>query len=209
MLDFEDTFLDPIPSKYNQSDEELGFLPMLAAAVPMVASLAGSLMAKKSSKGGGPPPEAGQAQNVLDILTKAVGGNTGEGENTIKEVVRNIVSSVPSPVLAQVKAAIAEMKNQENAGKQKTISLVNKIDSQFKPQVTAMLAALKAQQLQTQATDEHRRLVADDSYKKRVITSMDAMATRLHRIEQRFKRSALVKGENRIALLGGRGVLER
>lgn len=209
MLDFEDIYLTPIPSKYNRRDKEVGFLPMLAAAVPMVAGLAGSLMSKKSSKSGQPPPEAAQAQGALDILTKALGGNAGEGENTIKEVVRNIVATVPSPVMEQVKAAISELKNAEQAGKQKTVSLVNQIDQQFQPQITAMLAALKTQQLQTQATDEHKRIVADNDYKKRVVTTLDDLALRLHRMEKRFNRSAIVQGEGRIALLGGRGVLER
>lgn len=196
-------------SRYNRNDKEVGVFPLIAAALPAVAGLAGSLLSKKSSKTGGAPPEAAQAQNVLDLLTKAVGGDEGTGENTIKEVVRNIVSTVPSPVLAQVKAAISELKNKEQAGKQKTVSLVNQIDAQFKPQVTALLASLKAQQVQTQATDEHRRLVADDSYKKRVIASLDDTSTRLNRIESRLNSSAIVKGPRRIQLLGGKAVLER
>ncbi len=195
-------------TKYNRNDQEVGIFPLVAAAIPAVAGLAGSLLSKKS-KSGKAPPEAAQAQNVLDLLTKAVGGDEGAGENSIKEVVRNIVATVPSPVLAQVKAAISELKNKEQAGVQRTVSLVNKIDAQFKPQVTALLASLKAQQVQTQATDEHRRLVADDKYKRRVISSLDDTAGRLNRIESRLNRSAIVKGRKRIQLLGGREVLER
>lgn len=229
MLDFEDIHLVPSRVKHGRrhraqasaprrikrlptrmrDGKEMGIFPLIAAAIPAVAGLAGSLLSKKSSKTGGPPPEAGQAQNVLDLLTKAVGGNEGEGENTIKEVVRNIVATVPSPVMAQVKSAISELKNQEKAGEQKAVSLVNQIDAQFQPQITAMLAALKAQQNQTQATYEHKKIVADDAYKKRVVGTLDDLLTRLNRMEQRLKTSAVVQGESRIALLGGRGVLER
>jgi formate dehydrogenase maturation protein FdhE len=193
----------------NAIDKEMGFLPLLAAAVPMVTSLAGSLLSKKSSKGGGPPPEAAQAQGVLDILTKAIGGDEGSGENSIKEVVRNIVSTVPSPVQKQVMAAIKELKNAEKAGVETRNQLVNAVDAKFAPQVTAMLAALKAAQIQKQATYEHDHLKKKEAFRSSTTKSLADIQRRLIAIEQRFARSAIVQGENKIALLGGRAMLER
>ena len=206
MLDFEQRFYNPPPT---HADREMGFLPLLAAAIPMATSLAGSLLSRKSSKGGGPPPEAAQAQNVLDVLTKAIGADEGAGENSIKEVVRNIVATVPSPVVGQVKKAIHELKNAEKAGIQKQVSLANTIDARFRPQITALLAGLQAQRLQTQATDEHKRIVAKTKFRKDTTKSLARIMTKLELIEKRLNRSAVVSGENRIALFGGRNVLER
>lgn len=193
----------------NAIDKEMGFLPLLAAAVPMVTSLAGSLLSKKSSKGGGPPPEAGQAQNVLDILTKAIGADESKGETSIKEVIRNIVSTVPSPVQKQVVAAIKELKNAEKAGIESRTRLVNAVDAKFAPQVHAMLAALKAGQIQKQATYEHQHLKKKEMFRSGTTKSLADIQRRLIAMEQRLARSAIVQGENKIALLGGRAMLER
>lgn len=189
-------------------DPEMGFLPILAAAIPMVTSLAGSLLSKKG-KSGKPPPEAGQAQNVLDLLSKAVGGDEGKGESSIKDVVRNIVATVPSPVQKQVIAAIREMRNAQKAGLESRAQLVNAVDAKFKPQVTAMLAALKAAQIQKQATYEHKKLASKAAFRTNTTKSLADIQNRLNRIENRFAKSALVQGETKIALYGGRSALER
>ncbi len=197
------------PLKDAPPDLELGFLPMLAAAIPMVANLAGSLMSKKSSKGGGPPPEAGKAQDVLDMLTKAVGGDEGKGETSIKDVVKNIVATVPSPVMKQVKDAITQMKNSAKAGDAARDLIVKKVDNRFGPQIHAMLAALKAESLQKQATYEHNKIKARDSFRKEVKGNISSINDKLTRIERRLGLSAVVTGDTRINLLGGRQVLER
>jgi hypothetical protein len=187
----------------------MGFLPLLAAAIPMVTSLAGSLLSKKGSKGGGPPPEAGQAQGVLDILTKAIGGDESKGENSIKEVIRNIVSTVPSPVQSQVVAAIREMRNAQKAGVETRTQLVNAVDAKFSPQVHAMLAALKAAQIQKQATYEHAHLKKKEAFRSNTTESLADIQRRLIAMETRLNRAAIVQGKTRIDLLGGRNVLER
>jgi len=228
MIDFEDEFFrrpdaqaypyrkkvrwsEPrrVPTKRQiRDDPEMGFLPLLAAAVPAVASLAGSLLSKKSSKGGGPPPEATQAQNVLGILTQALGGDQSQGENTIKEVVRNVVSSVPSPVMAQVKKAITELKNADKAKIESRGQLVNAVDSKFGPQIHAMLAGLKAAQIQRQATDEHNRIKAKEMFRKATTESLLNLGKRLENIERRLDGSAIVSGA-RLDMYGGRNILER
>lgn len=190
-------------------DNEMGFLPLLAAAIPMVTSLAGSLLSKKGKKGGGPPPEAGQAQNVLDILTKAIGGDESKGENSIKEVIRNIVATVPSPVQKQVIAAIKEMRNAQKAGIETRTQLVNAVDAKFSPQVHAMLAALKAGQIQKQATYEHKHLKKKEAFRSNTTKSLADIQRRLISMENRFARAAIVQGKNKISLLGGRSMLER
>lgn len=192
----------------SQDDPEMGFLPLLAAAVPAVAGLAGSLLSKKSSKGGGPPPEAAQAQNVLGLLTQALGGDTSQGENTIKEVVKNIVSTVPSPVMSQVKKALQELKTADKAQKETRGQLVNAVDSKFGPQIHAVLASLKAAQLQRQATDEHNRIKAKDQFRKATTESLINVGKRLENIERRLQGSAIVSG-SRLNMYGGRNILER
>lgn len=210
MLDFE-RMLD---SDLDDDDREMGIFPAIAAAIPMVTSLAGSLLSKGGGKDGkSPAPEAAQAQGILDVLTRAVGGDESKGENSIKEVVRNIVATVPSPVLKQVKAAIQELKHAEKskaAGETRARDLiVNKVDSKFGPQIGALLAGLKAQQLQRQATFEHDRLKAKAAFRSNTTNSLNAIMQRLNAIEHRLNTSAVVRGESRISALGGRYVLER
>jgi hypothetical protein len=206
MLDFESTILTPARREH---DPELGFLPLLAAAIPMVTSLAGSLLSKKSKKGGGPPPEAAQAQSIADILSKAIGQDAGKGEVSIKDVVRNIVSTVPSPVIGQVKAALQELKLAKEAGDNKRAVLVNAVDNKLGPHVGAILAAAKAASLQRQATYEHNKLKAKTKFRKDVTGSLHRISKRLNHIENRLNRAAIVQGQSRIDILGGRNLLER
>lgn len=210
MLDFERSMI----LEADDDDAELGFIPALAAAIPMVTSLAGSLLSKGGGKGGGEKsPEAGQAQNILDVLTRAVGGDESKGENSIKEVVRNIVATVPSPVLKQVKAAITELKHaakSKSAGEMRARDLiVNKVDAKFGPQIHALLAGLKAQTLQRQATYEHKQLKARAAFQSNTTADLKTVLQKLNRIENRLNSSAIVRGESRISALGGRYVLER
>lgn len=211
MLAFEDTFdeialTQPkrilVQPRYRDDDDEMGFLPLLAAAVPMVTSLAGSLLSKKD-KSGGAPPEAAQAQGVLDILTKAMTGEDGEKATSIADIVKNVVSTVPSPVVNQVKKAINEMKNAEKASAASRGEIVKSVDAKFGPQITAMLAGLKAQQLQQQATYEHNVLKAQEAFKKGTTQTLSDIAKRLILIEQRLGASALVRGKPAIAIMGG------
>lgn len=200
MIDFEHQLGD-------EDDTELGFLPALAAAIPMVTNLAGSLL--KGGKDGKPAPEASQAQGVLDVLTRAIGGDESKGETSIKEVIRNIVSTVPSPVIKQVKDAISQMKNAEKSSAASRDLIVNKVDSKFGPQLHALLASLKAQQLQSRATYEHNRLQSKKQFRDSTTKNLAQILKRLTAIEGRLSGSAIVRGNDRIAALGGRYVLER
>lgn len=193
-------------------DTEMGIFPLIASVIPMATSLVGSLLGKKSSKTGAPPPEAGLAKQVLDTLTSAGAG----GDTDIKAIVRNIVATVPSPVVEEVKKAIAAMKNKDSADVESRDLIVSKIDGKFQPQITAMLAALKAQNLQKQATYEHNRLVAKEAFRtgttKALNTSLQSLqnlSKRLSAIEARLQNSAIVGGSTRIALLGGKNVIEQ
>lgn len=200
---FRSRVLRPYRSEH---DPELGFLPLLAAAVPMVTSLAGSLLSKKG-KSGAPPPEAGQAQEIAKLLTKAIGED--KGETSIKDVVRNIVATVPSPVIGQVKAALAELKAAQAEGIQKRDVIVNAVDSRLGPQVGALLAGLKASNLQKQATYEHKKLKSKAEFKTSVQSNLARISKRLDAIDARLNRAAIVQGQTRIDLLGGRNLLER
>ena len=145
---------------------------------------------------------------MLGLLTQALGGDTSQGENTIKEVVKNIVSTVPSPVMGQVKKALQELKNADKAQKESRGQLVNAVDSKFGPQIHAVLASLKAAQLQRQATDEHNRIKAKDQFRKATTESLINVGKRLENIEKRLNGSAIVSG-SRLNMYGGRNILER
>jgi hypothetical protein len=166
------------------------------------------LLSKKGSKGGGPPPEAGQAQNVLDLLTKAMGTDSTKGEVSIKDVVRNIVATVPSPVIGQVKSALKELRDSQKAGRDSQANLVNAVDLKFGPQLHAMLAGVKAAQLQRVATNEHRNLKAKADFRNNTTKSLAAIGSRLQQIETRLNRSAIVNPD-RVDILGGKNLLDR
>jgi len=197
------------PTRWGDDDSEMGIFPLLAAAIPAVTSLAGSLLSKRSKKGGGPPPEAAQAQNVLDLLTKAIGGDEKKGETSIKDVIRNIVRTVPPPVIGQVKNAINEMKNAQKAGIVARENIVRSVDSKFGPKIHALLAGLKASEVQKQATYEHNRLKRKAAFRGQVKRDLRAINNRLDAISRRLDRSAIVQGQTRIDLLGGRNLLEK
>lgn len=212
MLDFEQSLIDEWPddTRYlitrQRDDHELGIFPAIAAAIPMVANLAGSLLGKKD-KSGAPSAEASSAQNVLDVLTKAIGGDPNEG--SIKEVVRNIVATVPSPVLKQVQDGIRQLRNSEKASANARDLIVQKVDTKFGPQIHALLAAVKAGQLQRAATNEHNILKARNTFRSSTTKSLADISKRLAFIEQRLAASAVVQGADRIRILGGRRMLEK
>jgi hypothetical protein len=196
-------------------DVEMGFLPIIAAAIPAVTSLVGSLFGKKSAKTGAPPPEANTAKQVLDMLTQAGVSGSASGSVDLKDVIKNIVATIPSPVIGQVKAAIAEMKNQASSEEQARDLITANIDAKFQPQLTALLATIKTQALQKQATHEHETIKAKEAFRKNTtdslatgLSSLDNISRRLSAIEARLQTSAIASGPRRIALLGGKSVIE-
>ena len=197
-----------------RDDPEIGFIPAIAAAIPMVANLAGSLLGGiggggKGGGGGDNSAAAAKAQDVLNVLTNAIGGDKAAGEDSIKEVVANIVRTIPSPVVNEVKKAISELKNKDKAEVAARDLLVNKVDGKFAPQLNALLAGLKASQLQAQATHEHNTLKAENQFRANMMDGMQQIANRLVLLEKRLGSSAIVRGDTRINILGGRSLLER
>lgn len=197
----------------DKSDAEMGIFPLIAAAIPAVTGLVTSLFSKKSTKTGQPPPEANTAKQILDTLTQA-GASTG-GSVDLKEIVKNIVSTIPSPVISQVRAAIEEMKNKSAADVNARDLITANIDAKFQPQIAALLATVKTQNLQKQATYEHERIVAKEAFRKRTTESLDTalgsldnISRRLSAIEARLQTSAIATGKSKIALLGGKKVIE-
>jgi hypothetical protein len=193
----------------------MGFLPIIAAAIPAVTGLVSSLFSKKSSKTGEPPPEANTAKQILDTLSQAGLSGSASGSLDLKEIVKNIVSTIPSPVIGQVKAAIEEMKNKAAADVGARDLITANIDAKFQPQIAALLATVKTQNLQKQATYEHERIVAKEAFRKRTTESLDTalgsldnLSRRLSAIEARLQTSAIATGKSKIALLGGKKVIE-
>lgn len=200
MQDFESYVLTS-----NDKDPELGFIPALMAAIPAAASLAGSLIGG-GKKGGGGGKSAVDAGQVLGALQSAIGGD--DKNATIDEVVRNIVKTVPSPVVNEVKKAIAEMRNAADAQKQGVARISSAVDAQFGPQIAAMLAALKAQAVQRQATYEHNKLASEAKTKRQTNAALKTILRRLQLIEARLGNAAVVPSLRRAQLLGGRAFLE-
>jgi hypothetical protein len=199
----------------DKDDAEMGFLPIIAAAIPAVTGLVSSLFSKKSSKTGQPPPEANTAKQILDTLAQAGVGGGGSASLDIKDIVKNIVQTIPSPVIDQVKAAIADMKNKSAADENARDLITANIDAKFQPQIAALLASIKTQNLQTQATHEHKTLKEKEAFRtgtteslSTALKSLDNVSRRLSAIEARLQSSAVASGKTKIALLGGRSVIE-
>lgn len=200
-LDFESSL-----HLMDDGDEEMGIFPLIAAAIPAATSLVGSLISKGGKKGGD-PKAAIDAQSVLSALRAAQA--SGEDSKNMASIVKNIVKTIPSPVQKNVKQALKELADAKAAGTLRTKGIVTAVDHAFGPQIAAMLAAIKVQRKQAQATHEHNRIKSRDQFRSDTRTGLQAIASRLDRIEAGLRGVAVVRGSQRIALLGGRTVLEK
>jgi hypothetical protein len=182
--------------------EEMGFLPLLAAALPFVGSAVGGLLGGGKKKSASPPPSAvpPQIASVTDAPTKA----------ELENIVRNLLTSVPPPVREQVSDALRDYRLADEGSKQNIDQIVAQIAGQFNPQLNAAIQALKLAKTQTGATDEHNRMMLSNKRWKQTTGNQKTLGKnqkilmkRIRDMEQRMVGMKLISGK-RINLFGVR-----
>lgn len=159
---------------------------LLSKATPIATGMAGTLLggpaggALGSSLGsafGG--DTASQIQDVLskagiapDIIHSVIqNGKTGAALN-------NLVTSVPKKVTKDVIASLQKSANKKAASAKAVNNIVTDVSKQFTPQLTAALGILKTNQIQQQATQEHKAIVKNnqrDTMRKNILDKLVAL----------------------------------
>lgn len=197
------------------AEEDLGFWGAVASAVPAVIGGIGKLFGGGGKKGGG---GGGDAAAAVNALTSALGatGVKGSSPEEIRAVVREIVSTVPSPVRTQVKEALRALQGNDARLAQTKLDIASKVDAAVKPALAAAIAALQKAAEQRQATHEHKEIVARSKFRQDATESLGRIDKRLAVLEaqygdvqRRLGNAAVLTSPRRIALYGGKSVLER
>jgi hypothetical protein len=129
-------------------EDELGFLPVLAALAPTAIDLVGkALKGKKKGKK--------EAPSQTDI---PAGIESGADIDDIKTVVAALLATVPPPIQAQVRQVVQQLAAEGGNAKQLQASLVKNIEAQFLPTINKALGALTLAQTQREATSEHNSI---------------------------------------------------
>lgn len=155
-----------MPSAYRfKNPDELGFLPLLAAA-PAAVGAAGSIakgiggLFKKKKKGGpAPAPKTSGAARAGSVSRKA---SSSKSSGSAPVVVSAGLESVPVNVKAEALAALKSYQKENRADTNKQNALVKKLAAVVQPQVKAMKAQVAKQALKQQVTAEHNKLVKND-----------------------------------------------
>ena len=150
---------------------------------------------------------------VLGGLGGAVGGGGGGSAlnpDVLRAIVTEVISAVPPPVREQVQQVIDSVRAQSGTLADAGREITQQIGTEFQPQIATALSALQLARQQTDATQEHRSIVRDDERWRGVqdrdsqmLAKLDSIATRLG-----APGTAVVQGEARIRMLGGRDLLQ-
>lgn len=195
-------------------EDELGFAPLVAALAPMAAQVGGQLL---SGGGGG----GGDLGNILGSVLGGIGdkGASGGGGldlasilgggvgpavqaaargadvDEIRAVVREIVSTVPSPVVDQVRLALEQNKTEKAAQAQ----IAESVNAEMLPKILTALEALKLAQSQRVATSEHNSIVqnstrwdANEQSQARIIELLGKLERVQQSIEARLSKAGIV-----------------
>ncbi len=153
-----------MPSGYRVNpamQEELGFLPLLAAAPSVIGGagkLLGGIFGGKKKKKPAPPPPAPVAATTSSKSNGAAG--------TAKSRLSGSLSGIPAPkttkdVKEEALAALNLYKKTNESTKQKDAELVEKLAAVVKPAVAKIQADVQTQALKTQVTQEHNKIMQD------------------------------------------------
>ena len=138
----------------------------------------------------------------------------GLNPDDVRGIVREVVSSVPSPVRAIVLEALQAYKNEGAANQAARDAVTAQVDAALKPDIAAMLAVLQAQRLQGQATYEHKELVAREEFRAKtrdgmaaILDRLNEMDSRMSAVQARLNRAAVVS-PSKFPVFGNRNVLD-
>lgn len=179
--------LTDVPVSGWDTDEELGILPFLGA----LASVAGPVISGITSLFGGgggeapAPSPAAAAGTVPPAPQLSATGSAGAGLSAdgLKGIVREIVSTVGSPVRGQVQDAIRDVTQAQKAGQADMGVMLADIVKKLGPAISAQLKSVDHAATQRQATSEHKRLVNSEKRWKSNAAAQTAILNRLNQVE--------------------------
>jgi len=216
-------------------DEELGFVAaagkVVGGAVKGLAKLGKVFkkrkQAKKKKKAAKGKVLTLEAQDIVGqvpkdddkAIAKAAKAKikkaaAGLKPDDVRGIVREVVSSVPSPVRAIVVEALKAYRNESAANQAARDAVTAQVDAALKPDIAAMLAVLQAQRLQGQATYEHKELVSREEFRAKtrdglsaILERLNDMDTRMTAVQARLNRAAVVSPA-KVPLFGNRNFLD-
>ena len=215
------------------NDVELGFLGAIGAGLGAVKKIGGLFRRrrKKKKKSSSAPTPASGAQGVQGAISAQSADNDFDQvkaliheaieksakPDDIRTVVREIVSTVPSPVRKEVLDALKTVKESSLQRADSIDKITAKVDEALKPRVAAMLTALHAQQVSGQATFEHKELVARQKFREgttaslaRVMKKLDALEAKQNALGAHLRSPGVaIVNQPKLPLWGSKDSMER
>lgn len=169
-------------------DEELGIAPLVAAAAPMVMGMAQKLLG--GIMGGKKEAPAASASGSADL-----------------SALIPLISNIPQLVRDQITDAMQLAQAAKATVNEAQAKIVGSVDAQFAPQINTILSTLRNNQLQTEATQEHRAIVAADAQKALVNESLANLQKQMGRMNAHLNARVRIK-PGIIDILGGKDFLD-
>lgn len=197
----------------DDGDDELGFLPLLAAAVPMVTNLLGGMFGGDDKAP--PPPAPAPAPAMPPIIMPGGGGGGGPVGPpaptlaAISGAISDQIRAVPPPVRQQVTDAIRESMDRMKAGQASAQDMMADIQKLLGPTLQSQLSKVNSAALQRQATYEHKSLVNRDKRWKANAEAQTKILKRLALMEHKLGDAMVRNGERRVAVAKAFGVPPR
>jgi hypothetical protein len=114
------------------------------------------------------------------------------------DVLKEIISGVPEAIRNEVVTALKQTSLQKAADDKEISSVVSGVTSKFAPEMNAVLQILKKNQIQQQATQEHKALVKADKMDA-VLLGIDKKVTKLDKKVSNLDNLATSLGKARMA----------
>lgn len=178
----------------DDEDAELGIAPLLAAALPAVASIAGpAISGLFGGGGGGDKPAPAPAPSAPAILPVG-GGSSGVDAEALRGIVRELLSTVAPPIRQQVTDAIRDQLQNIKAGSADLSKLLGDIVKQIGPQLNAQLDSVNKAALQRQATFEHEALKRQEQRWRANAEAQRRMFARMNDVEAKLGTAIMSAG---------------
>ncbi len=155
---------------------------------------------KKKKKGGAAADAAGAVQSAASELAAMAGGHISPSD-AINHA-RGALAAAPE----QIRQAVRDVARELQAGRANRAQTVEAIQSS--PEVREIVGAVRLSQLQTQATNEHRGIMANEARHRAAAERQQLMLAKLDQLLAKLERTTPVP--NRFAaVIGGLPLLNR
>ena len=185
-------------------EEELG---IAAAAVPVVAA-GGKILGDVGEKLGeelvdvifgdhGPKltgeitdPYAAMANMMQGAPMTAggypSGGAGGLSAQEVQYIVKDLLTQLPPHVRSQMKNALVESKAADLSSRDLQRVIADKVNSEFMPKINELMGAMKMGNVQTEATNEHRKIVNSENRWKQNHQAQQQLMNKLRVLDKKF-----------------------